>query len=117
GESVKYVLNTTNLPFLFTSLPLNEICSPLYVANMPCQLEIEIPLLCIKEIPLPEAFPFGNGLMPLILPVHLLSLSTVLVTSCSEMMLLSVGLSTSSNTLRPIDIIAYFEPCYVFKTC
>lgn len=28
GESVKYVLNTTNLPFLFTSLPLKVVCSP-----------------------------------------------------------------------------------------
>ncbi len=77
---------------------------------MPCQFEIEIPLLCIKEIPLPDAFPFGNGFMPLISAVQLLSLSTILVIASSEIILLSVGISTSSNNLRPIEIIAYFEP-------
>jgi len=59
SESVKYVLNTMNFPFLLTSLPLNVITSRLCVVNLPCQLEIEISLLCIREDPLPEAFHLG----------------------------------------------------------
>ena len=94
-----------NLLFLFISLPLNVICCPSYVVNVPCQFEIEIPLLCIKEVPLPDPFPLGNGLMPLTSAVQLLSLSIVLVGVSSEMILLSVGISTSSNSLRPIEII------------
>ena len=50
--SSKYVLNTTNLSFLFISLPSLK-CNLLStrVVNMPCQFEIEIPLLCIKDMP------------------------------------------------------------------
>ena len=33
SESVKYVLNTMNFPFLLTSLPLNVITSRLCVVN------------------------------------------------------------------------------------
>ena len=82
---------------------------------MPCQFEIEIPLLCIKEMPLPDAFPFGNGSMPLISAVQLLSLSTVFVIASSERILLFVGISTSSNNLRPIEIIVYSELYSVVK--
>ena len=74
SESVKYVLNTMNFPFLLTSLPLNVITSRLCVVNLPCQLEIEIPLLCIREDPLPEAFPLGNGYIPSISAVQVLFL-------------------------------------------
>mgnify|MGYP007135861906 CR=1 FL=1 len=73
---------------------------------MPCQFEIVIPLLYIKDTPLLDAFPFGNEFIPLISAVHLLSLSTVLVITSSEMILLSVGLSTSSNNLRPIESLS-----------
>jgi len=102
-----------NLLFLFISLPLNVICSPSYVVNVPCQFEIEIPLLCIKEVPPPDPFPLGNGLMPLTSAVQLLSLSIVLVGVSSEMILLSVGISASSNSLRPIEIIV----CILFDLC
>jgi hypothetical protein len=52
------------------------------------------------------AFPFGNEFIPLISAFRLLSLSTVLVITSSEMILLSVGLSTSSNNLRPIESLS-----------
>lgn len=68
-----------------------------------------MPLLYISEVPLPEVFPLGNGLVSLISPVQLLSLSTFFVIASSEMILLSIGLSTSSNNLRPIGITAYSE--------
>jgi len=74
---------------------VNLICSPVEAVNMPCQFEIEIPLLCINEVPLPDAIPFGKGFMPLISAVQLLSLCNVLVIASSEIILLSVGISTS----------------------
>ena len=81
---MKYVLNTMNFPFLLTSLPLNVITSLLCVVNLPCQLEIEIPLLCIMEDPLPDAFPLGNGSIPFISAVQELSLSAILLIGSSE---------------------------------
>ena len=112
---MKYVLNTTNLPFLLTSLPLNFITSRPFVVNIPCQLEIEIPLLCIREAPLPDAFPLGNGSIPSISAVQVLCLSAILLFESSETILLSNGESTSLNNLRPIethDILNYL----IFKT-
>ena len=77
SELVKYVLKTTNFPFLLISRPLKVNCcdSSPSVLNNHCQSEIVTPLLYIKERPEPTALPDGKVLYPLISPVHLLSLS------------------------------------------
>src|ERR1051325_6023373 len=67
--------------------------------------KIEIPLLYIKEDPLPDAFPLGNGPIPFISAVKELSLSAILLIGSSETILLCTGVSTSSNNFRPIEIM------------
>ena len=117
---MKYVLNTTNLPFMLTSLPLNVVTSRLCVVNIPCQLEIEIPLLCIRENPLPEAFPLGNASIPSILAVQVLSLSTILLIGSSETILLSNGISPLQIIyvlLKSYDILNYLIFKILYFTC
>lgn len=82
---------------MFISVPLNNISCPFSVTNIPCQSEIETPLLCINERPAPIIFPSGKELKPVISPAHLLSLSTNPLTVSFETISLSFGTSISSN--------------------
>jgi hypothetical protein len=60
-------------------------------------------LLCIKERPEPLALPEGKESHPLISPVQVLYLSITPSFLFSKTILLSVGLSISSNSFLPID--------------
>src|SRR5919199_4174476 len=79
------------------------------VASTPCQLEIVIPLSCINERPEPVAFPLGKEPKPLMSPIQLLSLSTTPLLLSSDMILLPVGLSSSSNSFSPEKIITLYN--------
>jgi len=64
-DFVKNVRSTSNLPFLFISLPLNiNTCSSSSaVLNSPCQWEMVMPLLCIKACALSTKFvQFNNNM-------------------------------------------------------
>ena len=93
SQDIEFAIFTYILPYERYFLSLS---SSKYI---PYQLEIDIPFLNIFESPWPLAVPLGNEFVPVIWPVQLLSLSTIPFSLSSDVILLSSGLSTSSNSL------------------